>query len=373
MKHKIVLLLVAAALVALVAVRVASVRRAAAKPAEHAPEAALVTTARAARADVPDRASVTGTVRPRNEVEIVSKVAGRIQSVHARVGDRVQAGALLAVVEHEDLAWAARQAEANVSAARAGVDGAQLELGRIQALFAGGSAAPAQLDAARVKLELSRAQLAQAEAAAGLARQKLADARIVAPFAGTVTRRPVDVGAQVGLQTPLFTLQDAAVLKLETSVDAAAFVRLARGSAAAVSVDALPGETFAGKVTLLSPSVDAASRRAAVEIEIADARGRLLPNLFARAELTLGVLPDVVVVPREAVLETAGGAVLFRIEGGRARAVQARLGPGDGGRVAVLSGIAEHDEVATSGLPNLTDGAPVRVAPSTAGARAEAR
>jgi membrane fusion protein, multidrug efflux system len=373
MKLKIAAALAAAALVALVAVRVAAVRRAAVKPQETPSEAALVTSARVARADVPDRIALTGTVRPRNEVDVLSKVTGRIESVHAQVGQRVKAGQLLAVVEHEEIGWQAKAAEAAVQVARASMDGARLDWARTEQLAKGGSASPAQLDSARVRRELAEAQLAQAEAAAGLARQQLANSRVVTPVAGTVVRRPVDVGAQVTLTTVLFTVQDVATLKLETSVDAAAFVRLARGKPAQVTVDALPGELFPGKVSLLSPALDSQSRRAAIEVEIDNAAGRLLPNMFAHAELTVGVVKGALVVPRAALYEAAGGVTVYRLRGGRAEAVQPPLGPSDGARVVVLSGLAEDDEVATSGLAALSDGAAVAVASPTAGARAQAQ
>jgi RND family efflux transporter MFP subunit len=374
MKSKIVVGILSLALVALVAVRVAAVRRAAVKPVERASEASLVTSARVARADVAERVSLTGTVRARNDADVLPKVSGRIESVHANVGDRVKAGQLLAVVEHEEIAWAAKQAEAAVRVAKATADGAKLELDRTQALFEGGSVAPAQLDGAKVKHELALAQLAQAEAAAGLARQNLGNAGVVAPFAGAVTRRPVNVGAQVGLQTVLFTLQDVAALKLETSVDAVAFARLARGKAAEVTVDARPGEVFQGKLSLLSPALDAQTRRAAVEIVIDNAAGSLLPNMFAHADVTFGVARGALVVPREALLESPGGAIVFRLRGGRAEAVHPRLAPGDAARAVVLSGLAEGDEVATSGLAALADGALVKVAVPTEGvARADAR
>ncbi len=372
MKLKIAAAALAAALVALVAVRVAAVRRAAVKPQERRSEAALVTSARAVRADVPDRIALTGTVRPRNEVDVLSKVIGRIESVHAQVGQRVKAGQLLAVVEHEEIGWQAKQAEAAVQVARAGAEGAKLEWDRTEQLAKGGAASPAQVDGARVKLQLAQAQLAQAEAAAGLARQQLASSRVVAPFAGTVIRRPVNVGAQLTLTTVLFTMQDIAALKLETSVDAAAFVRLASSQPAQVTVDALPGELFAGTVSLLSPALDPQTRRAAVEVEIANTAGRLLPNMFAHAVLTVGLAKGALVVPLEALYEAAGGITVYRLRGGRAEAVQPQLGPSDGGRVVVRAGLAEGDEVATSGLAALSDGAAVAVAPPTAGARAQA-
>jgi RND family efflux transporter MFP subunit len=373
MKTKIAVALAALALVALVAFRVTAARRAAVKPADRPSAAALVTSARVARADVPERIAVTGTIRPRNDTDVLPKVGGRIESVHASVGERVTAGQLLAVIEHEEIAWQARQAEAAVRLAKAGVDGARLELDRTKALFDGGSASPAQLDGVRVKLDLAEAQLAQAEAAAGLARQNLANARVVAPFAGTVTRRPVNVGAQVNTGTVLFTVQDVAALKLETSVDAAAFVRLARGQPVEVTVDARPGDAFRGRVTLLSPALDPQTRRAAVELEIDNAAGRLLPNMFAHADITVAVLRGALVLPREALFEQPGGTMVYRLKDGRAEAVRPRLGPSDGARAVATTGLAEGDEVATSGLANLSDGAEVRVAPSAAGARADAR
>src|SRR5207248_6623405 len=131
----------------------------------------------------------------------------------------------------------------------------------------------------------AEAQVAQAEAAAGLAAQQLENSRIESPISGTVIRRPVNVGAFVGPQTVAFTLQDVAALKLESSVDAAGFARLVKGAEAEVVIDSLPGETFKGKVTLLSPSLDAQTRRASVELEIDNSSGRLLPNMFARAEV----------------------------------------------------------------------------------------
>ena len=373
MKTKIAVAVAALLFVALVAVRVTAARRAAARPAERPSEAALVTSARVAREDVPEKVSVTGTVRPRHEVDVVPKVAGRIESLRAEVGERVGAGQLLAVVEHQEIAWQARQAEAAVRVARAGVDGARLERDRTKALFDGGSASPAQLDAARVKLDLTEAQLAQAEAAAGLARQNLANARVVAPFAGTVTRRPVNVGAQANTGTVLFTVQDVAALKLETSVDAATFARLARGQPVAVTVDARPGDAFRGQVTLLSPSLDPQTRRAAVELEIDNAAGRLMPNMFAHADITVAVLRGALVLPREALFDQPGGTLVYRLKNGRAEAVRPLLGPGGASRVVATAGLVDGDEVATSGLANLSDGAEVRVATPTTGARADAR
>ena len=370
MKAKIALAVASLALATLVGARVVQVVRAGRRPAEHPAEATLVATARVARGEVAERISLTGTVRPRNEVEVVSKVAGRVESVHAQVGDRVRAGQVLAVVEHQEIEWQAKAAQAALAVAEANFEGARLEWQRNEALFEGGAISPAARDAARVKLALAEAQRAQARAAAGLAEQQLTNSQATSPIAGTVTRRPVNIGAQVQTNTVLFAVQDVASLKLESSVDPAAFARLRQGAPAQVTIDSIPGEVFSGRVALLSPSLDPQTRRADVEIAVDNTQGRLLANMFAHVEVTVGRLEGTAVVPREAVLDAAGGPVVYRIRSGKAEAVRPRLGPGDERSVTVLGGLTEGDEVAVSGLGGLTDGAAVRAVPSAANAAA---
>jgi RND family efflux transporter MFP subunit len=346
--------------------RVALYREKQAAPPQQASEVAVVRSARAVRVDLDDKVAFTGTIRPANEVDVFSKAAGRVEVMLVQVGDRVRAGQVICVVEHKEVGWQAKAAEATVMVAKANLDGARLNHDRTQALYQGGSATQAQVDGAKVGLALAQAQLAQAEASAGLAEQMNANATTVAPIAGTVVRRPVNVGANVGPATPIATIQDVATLKLEASVDAPAFARLKKGEAAAVIVDTLPDEIFPGKVSVLSPSLDATTRRAAIEIAVDNSSGRLMPNMFARAEVVAGELRGQVAVPRAALFEAGGGAVVFRLKGGKAEMVRPRLGPTDGERVAVLDGVSEGDELAVTGQASLADGSLVKVAESPA-------
>jgi HlyD family secretion protein len=361
------------ALVALLGVigwRVVSVIGSRRGPEVASQEVSLVRAAKVARSDLEERLAFTGSVRPLNEVDVYPKNGGRIERLDIQVGDRVKAGQVLAVIEHKEIAWQAKAAAAAVQVAKAGLDGARLEHDRVETLFKGGSATQAMLDGVEVKLTLAQAQLAQAEAAAGLAQQMLGNATITAPISGTVVRRPANPGAMVGQQSSLLTIQDTERLKLEAAIDAAAFARLKKGAAASISADAFPGERFAGAVSLMSPSLDPVSRRASLEIEIDNASGRLLPNLFARAEVTIGKLEKTLVIPKTAIVQAAGGNRVYRLRDGRAEAVQPKLGPTDGERVAVLEGLAEGDQVAISGVSALADGAAVRVAPESSAPRA---
>jgi membrane fusion protein (multidrug efflux system) len=356
MKAKFLWAVVVLGIVGVVAWRVSAVRDARAVTAEKPAEVALIKTGRVVRADLVEKVTFTGTIRPRNEVDVFPKAGGRIEALNVQVGDQVK----VAVVEHREVSWQAKAGAASVSVAKAGLAGAQLEYGRTLQLFEGGSATKAMVDGAKVKLDLAQAQCAQAEAASGLALQQLFNATIVAPIAGTITRRPVNLATQVGPGAPIASILDIASLKLEASVDAPSFARLAKGAEAQVVVDALPDEVFAGKVTLLSPTLDSVSRRAAIELEVDNTQGKLLPNMFARAEVRVGLLKGALAVPKIAIVEGAGGSMLYRIKAGKAELLHPKLGPTDRELTAVVTELAEGDEVAVNGQAALSDGAPVK-------------
>lgn len=365
MKAKFLWAALALGLVGTVAWRVSAVRHTRTVAVEKPAEIPLIKTGRVVKTDLAEKVVFTGTIRPRNEVDVYPKVGGRIEALTVQIGDRVKAGQVLAVVEHREISWQAKASEAAVGVAKAGLAGAQLEYDRTLKLFEGGSATTAMVDGVKVKLDLARAQLAQAEAASGLAKQQLFNATIVAPISGTITRRPVNLATQVGPGMAVVSILDVATLKLEASVDAPSFARLAKGAEAQVTVDTLPDEVFAGKVALLSPALDSVSRRAAVELEVDNRHGRLLPNMFARAEVRVGVLKGTLAVPKTALFEGAGGAMLYRVRGGKVELLRPKTGPTDGDLTAVASDLAEGDEVAINGQAALSDGAAVKTQPQT--------
>jgi RND family efflux transporter MFP subunit len=342
---------------------------------EKTSDALLIRSAKVEKRGVDESVTFTGSILPKNEVDIFAKLPGRIETLSVQVGDKVKQGQLLAEVEHREIGWqtksaeaAAQAAAANLKIAEANLNGANVDFSRTKALFDGGSAPQAQLDGARVRQQAAEAQLlaaqaqvAQADAAKGLAEQQLSNARIETPIAGVVTRRAVNVGINAGPQMPAFTVQDVATLKLESSVQASVFAQLKHGMPAMITVDAFPGEVFHGRVDVLSPTLDPQTRRAAVEIAIDNANGRLLPHMFAHAEVTVGHVDDAVVVPKEAVLEAAGGAIVYRIRSGKVEAVRPELGPESGNLVSIVKGLDVGDEIAISSLGNLSDGAAVRV------------
>lgn len=324
----------------------------------------------------------TGTLRAVRRVDVVPEIGGRIEDVKVTVGDVVTRGQLLAVIEHNSLVLAASQAKANRSAAAASIERAELdvgtaerELGRVRELAARGAASQAELDrseaavdTAKAMLRSARSQHRGAKAAAGLSADSLGDSRILSPLAGTVTKREVHMGTRVSPGALMFEIQDIEELELVGAVTARDYARLQLGQAVTIRVDARPDETFTGTVRTMSPSLDPVTRRATIEVAVANAEHRLLSNQFADATVVVERRTGVLAVPREAVVATPDGADVYTVRDGKAVLAHARLGSSDGALVPVLEGLGEGEPVVVAGQAELRDGLAVVVAEESEGA-----
>ncbi|HET7928182.1 MAG TPA: efflux RND transporter periplasmic adaptor subunit, partial [Actinomycetota bacterium] len=333
------------------------------------PVAVTVATAR----DIVERVTLTGVTRARNEVNVFAKLPGRIEEVLVHVGDRVKAGQVLVVIERREVALQHDQAQAQLQAAVAGLDRARVALEAASAAYRRNGALREQdvvsqaafeevesaFREARAGAAAAEAQVATARAAAALAAEGLRNARVTTPIAGTVIRRFVDVGAQATPALPLFQIEDVGTIEVEGAAAASDFARLRVGQEARIAVNDLPGEVFRGRVSTLSPSLDPQTRRAAVEIDVSNAEGRLLPNMFAEATIEIG-RKTTLAVPESAVVSSPSGRTIFVVRDGKAMEIRPRLGGIDTGFVAVESHLDAGDRVIVAGQTAIRSGAEVR-------------
>lgn len=346
-------------------------RRAAEQPVEVQPP--RVRTEPLARRVLESKVTFTGTLQAVQRVDVIPEIGGRIEDVKVAIGDHVERDQLLAVIEHHSLVLAASQAKANRSVAAAAIDRARLEvetaereLERVRELFGRGAASKAELersqsavDTARAALRSAQSQHRGAKAAAGLSADTLGDSRILSPLAGTVTKRQVHVGTQVGPGTVAFEIQDIDELELVGAVTARDFSRLKVGNEVELRVDARPDEVFRGTVKTMSPSLDPITRRATIEVAVSNPEHRLLPNQFADAVVVVERAEGVLAVPREAVVATPDGPDLFTVRDGHAVLAKAELGSSEGPWVPIYGGLGEGEPVVVVGQAELRDGQPV--------------
>lgn len=185
---------------------------------------------------------------------------------------------------------------------------------------------------------------------------------VESPISGHVGKVMVDRGMSVTTATPLAQIVNMSSVEAVVRIMEENINRVAVGMPARVSVEAFPGQVFAGRVNKKSAVLDQVSRTQEVRIRLDNPGMRLKHGMFANIELVLGSRPGVVAVPLDSVMTDLSGAVsVFVVEGGRARKREIRTGITADDLTEVSSGVKAGDIVVTLGQENLTDGAELLV------------
>lgn len=229
----------------------------------------------------------TGEFVPPVRSELVSRVTGRVAKVLVDEGARVAAGQPMLELETEYLKLDVARAEAEAARAAAVLTEAERDFARKKELVGRESVAQAAYERSLAAFEGAKASRLAAQAGLDLARQRLSDAVLRAPLDGVVLERRTDVGERLGEGTIAFVVVQTAPLKLRFRVPERSLGTVAAGAAVRATVDPYPGETFEGKVSVVVPALDPASRTFAVEALFPNRDGRLRPGLFARVSLDL--------------------------------------------------------------------------------------
>lgn len=359
-RRNIVIAIIVASVAILVIYRIVSGLNKNKDIAKNVAQASVIRIDTVKKRDFVDAVNISGTIRPKLEAEIFPKISGRIVAIKHDVGDKVRAGEVLAVIEHQEISWQEKSARASLALAKAQEDNAKIDLDRANDLAKEKAITEVELEGYQLKYKSTHAQRLSAEASADIATQRLKDSSVSSIIGGVVTRRAADIGSSVSPGFSIFTVQDLSELRLVTTVDAQTLVRLKKGSIAALKIDK-PSITVRGKVITLSPSLDAHSRRATVEIEVIDKTHTLVPNMFIDGTLELNRTSGVLCVPNKAIINLGGKMSVYRVLDGKVHLVHPKLGQTDGDNTIVLDGLHDGDVVSTSGLDRLHDGDAVTI------------
>ncbi|MDA1306711.1 MAG: efflux RND transporter periplasmic adaptor subunit [Acidobacteria bacterium] len=314
--------------------------------------------------------TVVGNLVGQATVDIVPRVAGRIDSLTATLGDRVTRGQQIAKIEDRELQQQVLQAEQSLEVNRATVKQRESDLqlrrttlARQQELLDKGlqtrqvvEDAEAGYNSALAAVDLAKAQLAQTDARIGELKISLSNTRVVSPVDGFVGRRNLDQGAFAGANTVILQVVDIATVRMVANLVERDFKRITQGVQAEVEVDAFPGETFSGVISRVAPIFDAATRTASMEIEVPNPGYRLKPGMYARVRLTAERKADALTVPRNAVVDVEGRRGVFLPDGATAKFQPVTTGLQDETRVEILEGLTEGQSVITTGALALREG-----------------
>lgn len=312
---------------------------------------------------------VTGTLRPIREADLGFQAQGRLSQVLVHAGDRVKAGQLLAVLDASMAAAQVAQAQSQIASAEANLRSAEDNFKRTSALVASKALPEAQLEQSRAALDAAKGQAAAAHAGATAAKVGAGQNALVAPFDGLVKRAPTGVGGYVNPMmstSGIVQLEDVSRLRLAGSVAEGDVQFLKVGNKVRV---AYQGRDVEGHLTTIVPSLDPATRRAPVEVEVDNADNGILAWSFVRARLEgTGEVP-VLKLPATAKRPGSQDEIVV-VQDGKAKLVHVVMFADDDGTLVVRSGLepdvqvlaAPSDDVRTGKtLDVVAEGAPREV------------
>ena len=327
---------------------------------------------------------LTGDIRPLKEVYVTPKIPGKIiEKIFVEKGDGVRKGDLIATLEKDTIKAQIEQAKTQLASARARLKEVEANLvlvrkdrQRLENLFKKKAISQQKLDQVRAKYtamlaskQLAQSQIETARASLHLLEILLKDHEVRSPIAGHVSARYVDAGNMSNTSKPIVRISREDVVKIVTTVTEKDYPLIKKGMNAQVFVDAFPGKSFEGTVTVVNPTLDPGTRSAQIEIRIHNKALALRSGMFAHILLSLGQR-QALVVPREALnrLPGTGSYYVFCAEGGKAVLKNISVGEIQGNYAEVTEGLKEGEGVIIRGQNRVKDGSPIKVVTQWQGA-----
>jgi membrane fusion protein, multidrug efflux system len=337
-------------------VKYRQIQTAIAQGSSFAPPPDAVTTVVAKSETWPSTLNVIGTTAAIQGVTVSADLPGAVDKIHFESGQAVHAGDILVELD-------TRQERAQLAAAESDRDLAHINSDRDQQLVKEGVVARNQYDN-------SSAQQKSTEAKVGEIRATIDRKTIKAPFSGILGIRQINLGQYLAAGQAIVSLQALNPIYVNFGVPQQQSSLVQAGRTLRLASDDVPGVEFAGRVTAIDSVVNEATRNIQVQATLANPGGKLRPGMFVQVELKLGASRDVISLPASAINYAPYGDSVFVVadlkdpKGKTYRGVRQQFVKVEGSRgdqVAVVSGLKPGDEVVSSGVFKLRNGAAVQV------------
>ncbi|MBR5256541.1 MAG: efflux RND transporter periplasmic adaptor subunit [Bacteroidales bacterium] len=292
--------------------------------------------------DVAEESTYSSTVEAYATNNIMPQTGARIRKINVEVGDYVVKGQVLAEMDRYQLEQLELQ-----------IQNDEVEYARLKGLYEEGGVSQSDFEAAELGYKVRKTNY-----------QNLLENTILrSPINGFVTARNFDKGDMFSMSAPLFTVQQVIPVKLLVGISESEYTKVKKGDTVSLTVDALPGRTFTGKVNRLYPTINAATHTFNAEVLVQNADRALRPGMFARVKVVFGtnhrvVLPDQCIVKQEG---TGQKFVYLLNLDNTVSYVPVTLGRHIGTEYEVIDGVNEGDTVVRKGQSTLKDGIKVLV------------
>lgn len=333
-------------------------------PSPQTTELASPEVLRVAPRDLTRTVRFSGSTLPATRQRIDAEVAGRLREVRVDVGDHVEQGALLALVDTDQLQSTLGAREATLEAREAQRRLAQTTLDRARRLGTAGISSEASLLSAEADLLNLDAQVRALQADVADAQRALEDSHIVAPFDGAILSRSVEPGQSVAVGAAMFEMVDPDTMEIDALVPASRIAEVRIGQGARIRIEGLSGDELQATVARIAPGTVEGTRAVRVFLSLGEGTPALRGGMFATGEIELERFPDVIALPAGALRRDGEGAFVLKAESGRVL----RQDVTEGARfpevdlVEIRSGVREGDVVVTAPLPDLQPDTAVTIA-----------
>ncbi|MGE8940359.1 efflux RND transporter periplasmic adaptor subunit [Leptospira interrogans] len=284
-----------------------------------------------------------GSLRSNESVILRSEIPGRIGEILFEEGQSVTRGTPLIKLD-------ATVARAQVDQQNAGLVLSRLNYHRAQGLLTKGAGSQRAYDEAFAKLRADEAALALAQAV-------LDKATLKAPFDGILGLRKISVGDYVNPGQDLVNIENIETLKVDFRVSETHAVQLKVGQTIRVTLDAIPGTAYEGKVYAIDPAHDPNGRAVVLRARLPNKDGQLRSGMFARVVLILEDLKQRILLPETALVPMGQDLFVFRLDDGKAKLTKVKIGQRRFGSVEIVEGLDESAVIITEGALKLRDGA----------------
>ena len=279
------------------------------------------------------------------EAEVKNNIAPaspvRIDQIFVEVGDRVSKGQKLVLMD-----------AANLKQMKLQLENKRLEFKRADELYKVGGTSKSEWDALKMALDVQETAY----------KNLMENTTLLSPVNGVVTARNYDNGDMYSGGSPVLVVEQITPVKLLINVSETYFTKVKKGAPVSIKLDVYGDEEFTGKISLVYPTIDAATRTFPVEIKLENRDQRVRPGMFARATLNFGTA-DHVVVPDLAIVKQAGSGdrYVYVYDNGKVTYNKVELGRRMGAEYELISGVPDNSQVVIAGQARLINGAEVEV------------
>ena len=310
--------------------------------------------------------TLPGNTQPYVDTPIYSRTNGYLQKWFFDIGARVKKGQLMATIETPEVDQQLQVAQADLKAAQANLDLANITSARYQNLLKSNSVSKQETDQAMGDAASKQAAVEASMAAVRRLEQLQSFEQIYAPFDGVVTKRDTDIGDLITAGTggggkELFHLAAINKLRVFVSVPEVYSSAVRDGGTATLTLDEYPGQSFEGVIARNASAIDPASRTLNVEVDVANPTGKLLPGAYAVVHFKVPAAASSLTIPSNTLLFRAQGMQVGVVRDGRVQLTPVRISQDHGAYVEIASGLSPQDAIVLDPSDSLQNGQQVKV------------